>query len=170
MKTQIKTTLPAIAALAGLISLAGRMGNGAKTAATDSAKTDSAKKDTAAKGGALSLLNKVNKGSSKDTSLLGSKAKLAQQNPLYAVLQPAVGQGQNGQPQLRPGPVVGYSDQKDTAKVNAYLRSTDVKATIPRNMKFLWGVKPIEKTKIFEQNKSFEMIRSNRTPADSSFI
>jgi SecD/SecF fusion protein len=125
-----------------------------KTVTKDTAKAATkdvaGKKDTTAKSGALSLLNKVNKGASKDTSLLGSKAKIAQQNPLYSVLSPAVGQGQNGQPQLRPGPVVGYSDQKDTAKVNAYLHSPEVKAMIPQSMKFLWDVKPIEKTKTFE--------------------
>ncbi len=110
---------------------------------------DATKKDTASKG-ALSLLSKVNKSASKDTSLAGSKAKIADQNPLFVVLNPAILQGQNGQAQLRPGPVVGYANQKDTAKVNAYLHSAEVKAIIPQNMKFLWNVKPIEKTKTFE--------------------
>jgi len=125
----------------------------AKAAIKDTAKTAStnvtAKKDTA-KGG-LSLLNKVNKSTSKDTSLLNNKAQQAAQNPLFSVLMPSYTQGSNGQPTgIRPGPVVGYVAQKDTAKVNAYLRSPEVKSTIPQTMKFLWGVKPIEKTKTFE--------------------
>jgi len=125
----------------------------AKAAIKDTAKAAStnvtAKKDTA-KGG-LSLLNKVNKSTSKDTSLLNNKAQQAAQNPLFSVLMPSYTQGSNGQPTgIRPGPVVGYVAQKDTAKVNAYLRSPEVKSTIPQTMKFLWGVKPIEKTKTFE--------------------
>ena len=137
-----------------LININTFLGAKAKAAAKDSSAkapvtaANTAKKDTA-KGG-LSLLNKVNKSASKDTSLLNNKAQQAAQNPLFSVMQLATYQAQNGQPQLRPGPIVGYAAQKDTAKVNAYLRSPDVKAQIPQTMKFLWGVKPIEKTKIFE--------------------
>jgi SecD/SecF fusion protein len=59
-------------------------------------------------------------------------------------------QGPNQQPQLEPGPIVGRAEVKDTAKVNQYLRSPYIKATIPQSMKFLWSVKPIDKTKTFE--------------------
>ncbi|MBV8389048.1 MAG: protein translocase subunit SecDF [Mucilaginibacter sp.] len=118
------------------------------TAAKTAAAATTAKKDTSKAG--LSLLNKVNKSASKDTSLLNNKAQLAAQNPLFSILQPATYQAQNGQPQLRPGPVVGYAAQKDTAKVNTYLHSADVKSQMPQTIKFLWGVKPLEKTKIFE--------------------
>ncbi|EHQ24587.1 protein translocase subunit SecDF [Mucilaginibacter paludis] len=114
-----------------------------KVAATAETKKDSTKAD-------LSLLNKVQKNAGKDsTSALGKKNQL-NQNPLFAVMQLNTRQGENGQPQLGPGPVVGYSAQKDTAKVNAYLNSADAKSVIPHNVKLLWGVKPIEKTKIFE--------------------
>jgi SecD/SecF fusion protein len=124
-----------------------------KTAPKDSSKTAAtkevaAKKDTAKS--SLSLLNKVNKSASKDSSLLKGKSQLAAQNPLFTAMQLATYPGQNGQQELRPGPIVGYSAQKDTAKVNAYLRSPEVKSIIPQSMKFLWGVKPVEKTKIFE--------------------
>jgi len=124
-----------------------------KAAAKDTAKaaattSTTAKKDSSKAG--LSLLNKVNKSASKDTSLLNNKAQLAAQNPLFSILQPATYTAQNGQPALRPGPVVGYVAQKDTAKVNAYLQSADVKSQMPQTIKFLWGVKPLEKTKIFE--------------------
>jgi len=124
----------------------------AASAAKDTTKTvakDATAKKDSTKGG-LSLLSKVNKSAAKDTSLLGGKSSLAAQNPLFSIIQPVTAQGQNGQQQLRPGPIVGYSAQKDTAKVNAYLHSPEVKAIIPQSMKFLWGVKPIEKTKIFE--------------------
>ena len=123
-----------------------------KTTAKDSAKTKvaGAKKDTTAAKGGLALLNKVEKNAGKDTSLK-AKAKLNTKHTLLSILStPTYQDPQSGQQQLRPGPVVGWSAQKDTAKVDAYLHSADVKATLPHNIKFLWGVKPLEKTKIYE--------------------
>jgi SecD/SecF fusion protein len=107
-------------------------------------------KDTTKEKGALSLLNKVQKSTAKDTSSLGNKSQFADQYPLFNVLKPMVFQGQNGQAELGPGPIVGHAEIKDTAKVNAYLRSPDVKSVIPQSMKFLWSVKPVPKTKSFE--------------------
>lgn len=94
----------------------------------------------------------------KDSSSVDSAAALtkvqteqAKQNPLFAVLNPATFQGQNGQTSLRPGPVVGYAALKDTAKVNAYLASPEVKSVIPQNIKLYWGVKPMTpESKVFE--------------------
>jgi len=117
-------------------------------AANSTTKTDTTKA-APAKGG-LSLLNKVNKTAAKDTSNLTGKSKLAEQNPLFAILAPVTYQDQTGQQKLRRGPTVGWCAIKDTATVDAYLNNPAVKSAIPSNMKFLWGVKPIEKTKIFE--------------------
>jgi len=126
-----------------------------KTSKKDTVLADSKKllasKDTAAQAkGALALLNKVQKSNSKDTSKLNNKAQFADQYPLFTVLKPLVYQGQNGQTQLGKGPVVGNADVKDTAKVDQYLRSADIKSVIPQSMKFLWSVKPIDKTKTYE--------------------
>ncbi len=120
------------------------------SAATKTAATTTGK-DTASKG-ALSLLNKVQKTGTKDTSAAAanSKSQIADQFPLFNVLRPMMYQGQNGQPELGRGPIVGHAEVKDTAKVNAYLRSPEVKAIIPQSMKFLWSVKPVDKTKSFE--------------------
>jgi SecD/SecF fusion protein len=128
--------------------LAAKAKSAAKDTAAKAATATTAKKDTSKAG--LSLLNKVNKSAAKDTSLAGSKAQFATQNPLFSILSPAMYPGQNGQYQLLPGPVVGVAQQKDTAKVNAYLHSPEVKAQLPQNIKFLWGVKPRENTKTFE--------------------
>ncbi|MDB5030731.1 protein translocase subunit SecDF [Mucilaginibacter sp.] len=123
-----------------------------KAVAKDSAKTTvavTAKKDTTAAKGGLALLNKVEKNAAKDTSL-GGKNKLLAAHPLLSILSTPSYQDAQGQQQLRPGPAVGWALQKDTAKVNTYLHSPDVKASLPRNLKFAWGVKPLDKTKIFE--------------------
>ncbi len=123
---------------------------------TGKAKTDTAKtlagakpanKDTANKKSALALLNKLKKAGT-DTSL--AKSQFNDQNPFFTLLSPAVYRDQNQQPQLMPGPVVGRANVTDTAKINAYLRTPYIKASIPSNMKLLWGVKPQDKTKIFD--------------------
>lgn len=96
------------------------------------------------------LLSAKKDTTSKD-SLSADAAALAKSNPLFAVLSPATYQGQDGQQSLRPGSVVGYAAQKDTAKVNAYLAQEDIKSIIPTNVKLMWGVKSISpETKVFE--------------------
>ncbi|PWS25996.1 protein translocase subunit SecDF [Pedobacter yonginense] len=122
------------------------------------AKTDSTAKP--AEGGKLAGLEKA---SAKDSTTKGGKlaglgkkdstaarAELLKSNPLYAVLNLPIYQGENGQQQLMPGAVVGMSLQKDTAKVNAYLKLPEVVAAIPSTMKFMWSVKPREGSKVFE--------------------
>ncbi|MEO5912560.1 MAG: protein translocase subunit SecDF [Pelobium sp.] len=80
-----------------------------------------------------------------------SNATLAKSNPLFALLSPATYQGENGQQSLRPGPIVGYANQVDTAKVNALLAEDDIKAVLPSNIKLLWGVKQMSlDAKVFE--------------------
>jgi SecD/SecF fusion protein len=136
-----------------LINVDKILGAKAKIAKTDSAKTKgdtTAKLAAAAKKDTTSLLNKVAKSAAKDTSASALTKKQQSQNPLFALMQLNTRQGQNGQPQLGPGPVVGYAAQKDTAKINAMLNSTDAKSVIPHNVKLLWGVKAVEKSKIFE--------------------
>ncbi|ASU33761.1 protein translocase subunit SecDF [Mucilaginibacter xinganensis] len=122
----------------------------AASKATDAKTTAAVKADTSKNKGALSLLNKVNKTGVKDTSALGGKSQFADQYPLFNVLKPMMYQSQNGQGELARGPIVGRAEVKDTAQVNKYLRSPEVKSVIPQSMKFLWSVKPQEKTKIFE--------------------
>ena len=116
-------------------------------AVAQAAKT---KPDTTASKGALSLLNKVQKSTAKDTSALAKAKAAGDSYPLFVVLRPEQYQDQSGQPQTSPGPVIGLAALKDTAKVNQYLRLPQVKAAIPQSMKFLWSVKPEDKTKIFE--------------------
>jgi SecD/SecF fusion protein len=103
---------------------------------------ENAAKDSTAKGGKLAGLGK------KDSTAV--RAELAKSNPLYAVLSLPIYQGENGQQQLMPGAVVGMSLQKDTAKVNNYLKLPEVAAAIPSTMKFMWSVKPREGSKVFE--------------------
>jgi SecD/SecF fusion protein len=90
----------------------------------------------------------------KDSASVKTK-ELTKSNPLFAVLNVPTYQGENGQTSLRPGPVVGWVAQKDTAKVNAYFKRPEIASIIPQSFKFMWSVKPMDVTttngaKVFE--------------------
>lgn len=103
------------------------------TVVADTTATQTAAKDTAEKSLTDLLGNDTTKA---DESV--ALDEMRKENPLFAVLQPAA--SQEG---LFGGPVVGYASVRDTAKVNAYLANERVKAIIPRDLKFLWTIKPI---------------------------
>lgn len=99
----------------------------------------------------LSLLNKLKTDTAKkDTSKSKSRELLAQENPLFAVLAPSTYTDEQNQQLLSPGAVVGYANEKDTATINQYLNFPEVKNSLPGNLKFLWSVKPINKTTTFQ--------------------
>ncbi|MFO8087396.1 MAG: protein translocase subunit SecDF [Bacteroidales bacterium] len=80
------------------------------------------------------------------SDLLQQRDTSAQQAPrgLFSVLTPSFRQDEDGRPYPASGPIVGYAEVKDTAKVNQYLSMPRVKAMFPKNMKLAWTVKPME--------------------------
>src|SRR5699024_1993909 len=93
------------------------------------------------------LLASLSGDSARSDSSEITQAELAENNPLFSVLIPSTSQGQSGQMELMPGPIVGYSLLTDTAKVNSYLNESAIKSIIPQNMKLLWAVKPERQAK-----------------------
>lgn len=104
-------------------------------------------KDTAAK--STSALAGLAKKTGKDSTDVKTQ-ELSKTNPLFAVLNIPTYQGENGQPALRPGPTVGWVAQKDTAKVNSYFKRPEIASIIPQSFKFMWSVRPMDGTKVFE--------------------
>jgi len=105
-----------------------------KTNAESRAKADSTKKS--------SLAEKLKQ----DTTAAGKDQQLEKyrkENPLFAYLQPAYAQ-QNGQMFATNRATVGYAAIKDTARINAMMRS--VKGMFPRNCQFAWTFKPEKNT------------------------
>lgn len=99
-----------------------------------------------AQGGKLAQL-----GARKDSSATDSSAAQAGENPLFALLSPNVGQGENGQTMLGRGPIVGFAAQKDTAKINTFFNNPTIKSIIPANVKLCWGVKSVSpESRVFE--------------------
>ena len=83
-------------------------------------------------------------------------------NTLFDVLTPQIAQDPNGNLQIIPGPVVGSSLLKDTAKVNQYLLSDELLNLVPteyRNIKFLWAAKPFDEKK---ERLQLIAVKSNR--------
>ncbi len=110
--------------------------------------TATATTDTAAK--KESTLAGLAKKTTGADSLDVQNKELSKSNPLFSILNVPTYQGQNGQPALRPGPVVGWVAQKDTAKVNSYFAKSEIASLIPPTFKFMWSVKPMTDTKVFE--------------------
>lgn len=104
-------------------------------ATTAAAATDTSKKQD-------DLLSQLAEKESTDTSAGGlDQAKAQAENPLFAVLMPAVFQAEDGSTRAADGPAVGSASIRDTAKVNAYLNMPEVKSMLPRNLRLLWTVK-----------------------------
>ena len=116
-------------------------GKSATDSSTKPRDTTAASADTSsAKNALLSDLAKSDTSMAGDTSEAGL-ARTRQENPLFAILMPAVYQDKDGSSKVSQGPIVGTSAARDTAAVNAILARTEVINFLPRNMKMLWTVK-----------------------------
>ncbi len=123
-------------------------GGGKTVAAKDSTATKAGKpaKATAKKASALNsvdslkvaLQKKTNTAAVTDSTKVMEKSR--KENPLFALLQLNAQGGQVGR-----GPVVGYAYSKDTAQINDYFKTKQVKETLPRDLGLRWSVKAIDK-------------------------
>ena len=99
-------------------------------------------------------------------SLSGADAQLAEQNPLFFALNPNVAQGQ-----LIPGPCVGRAHYRDTAKIGAWLRSSQIEALFPADLRLLWTVKPIDDAGvIYELVAIKSTTRDGKAPLDGGVV
>lgn len=88
----------------------------------------------------VSLLDQIESDSSAVDSAQMSPDQFYKDYPLFEVLKPRI----NNQGQLLRGAAIGYAHHKDTSKVNEYINMSHVKTLFPRNMKFLWTIKPFD--------------------------
>ena len=104
---------------------------------TDSSAT--AQTDTSAGDDLMKQLAKADTASQSDTGKSMAQARM--ENPLFALMMPAVTNEKDGSSRSIKGPVIGTSSIRDTAKVNAIFARQDVRALLPRNLRLLWTVK-----------------------------
>jgi SecD/SecF fusion protein len=76
-----------------------------------------------------------------DTSGAMTMAEFEKQHPLFSKLQ--LNTDQTGT-RLMPGAVIGFAQRSNMDKVTEYLNKPQVKAVLPRNVEFKWGVKPFD--------------------------
>jgi SecD/SecF fusion protein len=132
-----------------------------KTVATGTAKQDTT-------GKAETLLDLIKK----DTTQIAESQSLEQftkENPLFGVLRPHV--DQQGQP--IPGSLVGLSSFRDTSVVNDYLKMNQIRALLPRDVRFFWSQNPYKydaSNSMYELHAIKVTSRDGRAPLDGGVI
>ncbi|MCX6292551.1 MAG: protein translocase subunit SecDF [Bacteroidetes bacterium] len=130
--------------------------------------------DTAKKNSLMQQISKTEKADTAKTDT--SKApktqeQLMKENPLFAVLIPAIQQNEKNQQELRKGPVIGSVNVKDTGKVNRIFNMDQIRAKFPKEFKPLWSVKPIDKEGKYVQLIAIKMPARDRVaPLDGSAV
>jgi len=88
-------------------------------------------------------------------------------NPLWSVLYPNL--DRQGNP--IEAAEIGFTHFKDTATVNAYLALKQVKAVLPKDLKFFWKVKPLKGSKeLYELVAAKITTRDRRAPLEGDVI
>jgi SecD/SecF fusion protein len=106
---------------------------------------------------------------SDDPSLEMTPDQLLIDYPLFSILNPSTGPGG----QLMRGSVIGLAEYRDTARVNQLLNMPQVRQIFPRNVRFLWGVKPprYDATESFYELHAIKVTsRDGRPPLDGGVI
>jgi len=93
----------------------------------------------------LSVLDQLSSDANTESLSNDSFDKFKEENPLFALLQPALIQDETGNYYPAQGPVVGYALIKDTAQINQMFQHNFIKSLFPNDLKFLWTVKPFDK-------------------------
>ncbi|MDY3978987.1 MAG: protein translocase subunit SecDF [Tidjanibacter sp.] len=95
------------------------------------------------------------------------EAAFRRSNPLFSRLSPAT----NGAGQLMQGPIVGYANSYDMAVIDEYLALPQVKAVMNPDMKFYWGVNPIDEAEtVYELYAIKADGRDGRAPLDGGAV
>lgn len=132
-----------------------------KALETPAEEKAAAKKEEKAEGEDVALLDKMDKEGAQDS--LQNAKDLAKKYPLFSILSPSQGGSSKA--------TVGLTHVKDTAEVNKILAMPAIKSTMPRNLKFLWGFKPIDKAgNVFELFAIKVSSRDGRAPLDGDAV
>lgn len=119
-----------------------------------------AKADSSATNIADSLANALKGGQAKAASNAAAD-EMKKQHPLLSLLQ--VSQGGGG--------IAGYALARDTAAINRILAMPEVKNSLPKELRLLWGVKAIDtKTSTFELYAIRVTERDGRAPLEGDVV
>ncbi len=108
----------------------------------------------------VSLLDKIEE---TDEQLNLDDEKMAKEYPLFSVLTPI----QRGTSKA----VVGIVQIKDTAEVNQILKMPAIKSQLPRNVKFFYGVKPVDEAETYFELFAIKVTnRNGQAPLDGDAV
>ena len=100
-------------------------------------------------------------------AMTGADETVMDEFPLFAKLSPAL--SETGQ--IMNGPVIGYAKSYDTAAVNSMLNTPQVRMLLPRDVKLMWGVKPIDPAETtYELYAIKANTRDGKAPLDGSAV
>jgi SecD/SecF fusion protein len=115
----------------------------------------------------ISLLEQLEADSLMEDTTSQTLEGFIKENPLLGILQPNV--TRNGE--FVPGAGVGFCHYSDTATVDHYLSMPQVKAILPRDVKFAWDMHP------FDESESYIVLyalketgRDGRPPLDGEVV
>ena len=100
-------------------------------------------------------------------AMTGADEAVMDEFPLFAKLSPAL--SETGQ--IMNGPVIGYAKSYDTAAVNSMLNTPQVRMLLPRDVKLMWDVKPIDPAETtYELYAIKANTRDGKAPLDGSAV
>lgn len=100
-------------------------------------------------------------------AMTGADEAVMDEFPLFAKLSPAL--SETGQ--IMNGPVIGYAKSYDTAAVNSMLNTPQVRMLLPRDVKLMWGVKPIDPAETTYELYAIKVnTRDGKAPLDGSAV
>ena len=100
-------------------------------------------------------------------AMTGADEAVMDEFPLFAKLSPAL--SETGQ--IMNGPVIGHAKSYDTAAVNSMLNTPQVRMLLPRDVKLMWGVKPIDPAETtYELYAIKANTRDGKAPLDGSAV
>ncbi len=89
------------------------------------------------------------------------------ENPLFAVLQPAL----DNNNQFQPNPVIGYVSALDTAKLTEYLTNPDVRSVFPKDIAFIYSAKSFgDKQKFYSIYAIKKNTNDGKAPLDGGVV
>ena len=117
-----------------------------------------------------SLISKVNKSKSQQGANDLTFEEYEIKNPLFAILRPNF-ESKDGKYYYGKGPVVGFSDIKDTAEINGILALPEVNKCFPSLLKFMWTMQAYDEKKSMLKLLAVKSTHfDNKAPLDGSYI
>lgn len=107
------------------------------------------------------------KESKKDTSQAAKFEEFKNENPFFAVLQPAVDENN----QYQPSPIIGYVSSLDTATFTKYINLPEVRNVFPKDAALVYSAKSFgDKQKFFTVYAIKRNTNSGKAPLDGSVV